>query len=214
MTALPAYCPNCHSIFPFHRIALGDGATVGVENIATNCPVCGFVGARISDGIYRATQQAVELLSGPESSRAMLEALQAVAERLKAGEISKEQAKKEAEAASRRYGALLDLFSPHGIAALTLLITLIGLYLQYESTKSSEETTKKIVDAITEQTFVIKDIADKQRVERQRATPSNQKTKPKSSTVRRKLKRRTEVYKERRTCLKQKRLTFGGARTH
>ena len=44
----------------------------------------------------------------------MLEALKAVAERLKAGEISKDQAVKEARAISARYATLINIIRPMG----------------------------------------------------------------------------------------------------
>jgi hypothetical protein len=115
MTTFPAYCPRCRSLFPFKGIHLGAGRSLGLTGNVTNCPVCGFGQARISDGVYKATQDAVELLSGPESTRVMLEALKAVAERLKAGEISQDEAIKEAREISPRYAALIEKITLLGI---------------------------------------------------------------------------------------------------
>jgi hypothetical protein len=99
-------------------IAIETGSTLNLSNIGTNCPVCGFGAARVSNGVYKATQEAVELLSGPDSTRAMLEALKAVAERLKAGEISKDEAIKQAGEISPRYATLVHLVGSSAFRAL------------------------------------------------------------------------------------------------
>lgn len=214
MTALPAYCPRCHSIFPFHGIALAPGVSIGLESNTTNCPVCGFGAARVADGIYRSTEDAIEVLSGPDSTRAMAEALKLVVERLKAGEISKEQALREAETISPRYAALVDRFSRHGFAALGLFVALLTLYLQYESGRSSSKDAQRLLDAITQQTFVIQRAVEEQRIERERSTLPRKQSRRKTPIVNNKLKRRAQLYKQRRAGLRARRCDFGGARTH
>ncbi len=212
MSALPAYCPRCHSIFPFHGIALSEGATVGLTTISTNCPVCGFGDARVNDGVYRTTKNAIEILSGPDSTRIMMEALKALLEQLAAGEITKDTALEEAAELSPKYAALLDTFTNLGIPSLALLISIIALIIQYEGNKSSSEDMKHILDAINEQTIVLKDVMHEQRIDNKRSGPPDKKTKGELSSDKNQASRRTKVNQERRKRLKEHRCAFGQAR--
>lgn len=213
MTTFPAYCPHCQTIFPFRGIQAGFG-TITFNDCKTNCPVCGNTEAKVSNGVYETAFDAVRLVTGPDSTRLMLEALKAVAERLRAGEISKEQALKEADVISPKYAALLDLFLKNGLPTLALLVAIITLYLQYDSGQSSENDAQKLLEAVTEQTFVMKDIANEQRIERERQTPSSTKTESKLSSGEDKFERHVQISKKRRAALKKRRLEFGRARTH
>jgi len=212
MSALPAYCPKCHSIFPFRLIEIAEGSGVSLTNIGTNCPVCGFEGARVSDGIYRTTKNAIELLSGPDSTRIMLEALKALTERLAAGEITKDEALREATELSPKYAELINLFTTLGIPTLALLVAIITMYLQYEGNKSSSEDAKKLLDEITEQTIVLKDVMHENRIKYESGRPSGKEPQRESSSGKNPSNRRAQVNKERRKRLKERRCVFGPAR--
>ena len=213
MTSLPAYCPKCKSIFPFSEIGIAEGVSVALSNIGTNCPVCGFKDARVSDGVYKATKDAIEILSGPDSTRAMAEALKLVVERFASGELSREQAVQQASDLSPKYGTLLNGLSSLGIPALMLLIAIIALYLQYEGNKSSSEDAHKILDAITEQSFLIQD-KDKRGVDAERRTPSSKEPERKSTSIKDPSTRRADINKKRRNTLRSRRRDFGGSRCH
>ena len=150
MSILPAYCPKCHSIFAFRGVKFNEGATLEINNIGTNCPVCGYTNARVNDGVYRATKDAIGVLSGSNSTKVMMEALKAVAERLAAGKITRDEAIQEADKLSPKYATLIDIFSQLGLPGLTLLATVIAIYISIATMESSSEDTQKIVDAITE----------------------------------------------------------------
>jgi len=212
MSALPAYCPRCHSIFPFHGIEIGEGATLSLTDNETNCPVCGFGGARVNDGVYRATKNAIELLSGPDITRIMMEALKALLERLAAGEITNDTALEEAAKLSPKYAALLDAFTRLGIPSIGLLITIITLILQYEGNKSSSEDMKHILEAITGQTIVLEDVMHEPRIDDKRSGPSSKEAKGEPSPDKNPPSRRAKVNHERRKRLKEHRCAFGQAR--
>ena len=135
MTALPAYCSNCQTIFPFHGIEIGVGATIGIGNVATNCPVCGSTNARVSDGVYQANSTAIQVLSAPESTYAIIEVLKTLAEQAARGQISKEEAIQKAGDLSPKYAALMEAFAKLGLPGLALLVMIITMYLQYEGNK-------------------------------------------------------------------------------
>ena len=191
---------------------MGEGSTLSISDSATNCPVCGFQYAKISDGVYRATKDAFELISGPDSTREILEILRILAERLSSGEIDSAQAIKQARDISPKYAALFEVFTNLGLPALALLIALITAYLQYEGNKSSSEDAKKIFDAITEQTFTI-NIEGQSGVDKTRGAPSHKKTVGKTASVKRPSSRRADVNHQRRVALKKSREAFGQSRT-
>lgn len=222
MTTLPTFCPNCKSIFPFHGIGLGEGVTIDLRSIGTNCPVCGYQGARVSDGVYKATKDAIELVSGPASTRELLEALRKLTERLSAGEINKAEAIQEASALSPQYASLIATFANLGIPALSLLVALISAYLQYDNNQSTGEDAKKLLQAITEQTFSMKQaLGQQQRLPRikeakkpKRPTLKTIVPKPrKPPTTAAPSQRRVEVNRQRRSALKQRRQSFLKSRT-
>jgi hypothetical protein len=212
MAALPAFCPKCRSIFPFHGIGIGAGATVGISDVGTNCPVCGFQHAKISDGVYRATQDAIHLISGPESTREILEFLKRLAEGVSSGEIDRERAAKQAQALPPKYAALFNAFVTIGMPALALLVQIISVYLQIDSNRSSGEDAKKLLDAVTEQTFTLKQI-QKRGVGPESGAPPNEKAKLKPSGTKDPPGRRADVNKQRRAALKKYREAFGQSRT-
>src|SRR5271155_652602 len=120
MPAFPAYCPNCKSVFPFRGIGIGKNATatIGLSGNKTNCPVCGFREAQISDGIYQANSTAIQVLSAPESTYAIIEALKAIAEQAAKGQISSKEAIKKAGDLSPKYAALMEVFTTLGLPGL------------------------------------------------------------------------------------------------
>jgi hypothetical protein len=209
---IPVCCPNCGSVFPFHGFEIADGSSVGFEGIGTNCPICGFMGAKVGDGIYRATADTLELISGPDTTRAMLEALKLLAEQVAAGKIDKTEALARAEEISPKFAAQFKAFLP-SLPLLALLIALLQTYLQYEGNNSSTEDMKKILDAVTGQTFVLKNKQNEERVERSSSHKTEPKTEPKSMSVKGPSTRRTDVNRERRNALKKHRKSHGHSRT-
>jgi hypothetical protein len=144
MPPVPAFCPRCKSIFP-GPISVGPGSSIGVTNVLTNCPICGFEEAKISDGVYRARQDAMEIILASDSTHEILETLRTLAERLSSGAIDKTVALEQARELPPKYAALFETFATLGLPALALLIAMISAYLQYEGNKSSSEDAKKIL---------------------------------------------------------------------
>jgi hypothetical protein len=167
MTAILASCPDCGAVFPVPNLLEGTAQFIGSR---TRCPNCGSRQARINDGLYKATRGTAELLSGPESTRATIEAFNALMQRLRDGEISNEEALKEAAEIAPKYALLLKEWLPLGLATIGLLVALLQAYLQYEGNKSSSEDSKKIWNAINELTFVMKNKQYEPYVEQTRST--------------------------------------------
>jgi hypothetical protein len=118
MTALPAYCPRCKSIFPFRGIEINPGASIGIQNITTNCPVCGFHDAKVTDAIYAANTTAISILYAPESSIPIIERFREIVAAAAKGQITKDEAINRASDLSPRYASLIDKFAALGLPGL------------------------------------------------------------------------------------------------
>jgi hypothetical protein len=156
----PAQCPACGAIFPFRGIGVSESgrATIGIgSDVTTPCPNCGSPHARISEGLYSANSTAIEIISAPQSTHAALEVLKAIAERAAAGKISKDEAINEARRLDPNYGPLLERYYNLGMPAILLLAALLGTYIAHRDSVSSSEDMKRLLNAVTEQTFVLKE---------------------------------------------------------
>jgi hypothetical protein len=212
--ALPAFCPNCGSVFPFHGIRVGKGASAKIRigsDVATKCPVCTFSRAKVSEGIYQANSTAIEVLSAPESNRGIIEEFRKLVERAAAGEISQKEALERARVISPKYASLIEKHASLGVNGLLILLSLITAVLQYEGNKSSSDASEKILKAITEQTLVLK---NHHYVDQKSAVPTKRKTNQQFSLHKHHSKHRAEVNKQRRAALKRRREDFGRSRTH
>jgi hypothetical protein len=142
----------------------------------------------------------------------MMEALKALLERLAANEITKVTALEAAAELSPKYAALLDAFTKLGLPSIGLLIAILAVYLQYEGNISSSEDMKHILDAVTEQTIVLKDVMHDQRIDDKRSGPPGKEAKGETSSDKDPSSRRAKVNQERRKRLKEHRCAFGQAR--
>src|ERR1017187_6199429 len=107
MTALPALCPRCKAVFPFHGIKVTSPSQVvmTLKGNKTNCPNCGYDQAEISDAVYSANSSVVTVLSAPENSRSIIEAFFAIVEDAAKGRISPAEATQKAENLSPQYAS-------------------------------------------------------------------------------------------------------------
>src|SRR3990167_10692866 len=92
----PAFCPE-HGLFPFTAFVIGPEAfQTTFINSTTSCPKCGKQ-SEIIPGVYDPTAAGLNVLIDESISVEALEAIRSLAERLKRGEISVEEAHAEAE---------------------------------------------------------------------------------------------------------------------
>jgi VIT1/CCC1 family predicted Fe2+/Mn2+ transporter len=151
----------------------------------------------------------------------MLAAFAEIARRAADDEISEQQAVEQANSISPKLGKLLGASYANGIATLGLLGSLVGLYLTYSNNKSSEVANETLLNAITEQTFVLKQIKESLSVpQKSGAKPTEGKPEKKFSAKKLgpegtpKSSRRAQVNHARREALRIRREQFGGARHH
>jgi len=126
MPRIPAYCPNCGSIFP-SPVALGGGARVVMENVSTNCPRCG--GMARMDGEFFGAEDAIHII---RSSLLTPDRLQAFARMLREAyetEQSLEETKKKAAEIDPALGRAVESLGKGGNRFLrtSLLFLMLSL---------------------------------------------------------------------------------------
>jgi hypothetical protein len=119
------FCPKCGS-FPATAVALGgEGAGGTFIGCSTNCPRCNG-DAEIVPGTYEVIGERLSLLVDPSVTPAARAALQEIAKRAQAGEITPQEAKEAAEKIAPGSGKLFDIASWSGQAKATLYAAIIG----------------------------------------------------------------------------------------
>jgi hypothetical protein len=204
MPDFPAQCPDCGTIFPFRGIGVGKKATLKIgigSDVGAICPKCKSPRARVSEGLFSANSTAIEIISAPESTHAALAALKAIAEQAAAGKISK------TEELDPRYGSLLERYFNLDMPTLAVLISLLGIYINHHDSVSSSDDMKGLLNAATEQTYILKQGFD-------RIAPARQQVEKKRHHFEKPTHRRAWVNYERRKRMRLHRQQFGGARTH
>jgi hypothetical protein len=150
----------------------------------------------------------------------MVKAFAEIARRTAAGEIKPAEAVAEANAISPKLGFLLGQGLGNGLNAVAVLATLVTIYLADSGNKSSDVAAERLLNAVTEQTYVLKDLKKQIASQAHAEQPTEAKAQQHGSTKKSELKstpkgsRRAGVNHERRKRLKHRRTGFGGARTH
>jgi hypothetical protein len=121
-----ATCP-VHGIFAATGIiGLGPGARVHLgPNVAMNCPKCGL-SSQIMPGQYEGLEERVRILFDGSFGPMILAQLATIAEKAKAGQISAEAAKRQAQKLHPKAGKLFDVANWSDQAKATLYAAIIG----------------------------------------------------------------------------------------
>ena len=102
-----AFCPVDGLFVAYGAASATDGAKLHILDCATNCPTCGRQ-VELLPGLYEADGDRLNFLLDPSVSDAALAALRKLLIAVQAGEITPEDAKKEAEKVHRGWGTLFN----------------------------------------------------------------------------------------------------------
>ncbi|MDR6302558.1 hypothetical protein GGQ85_000234 [Nitrobacter vulgaris] len=138
-----------HGLFPVRTFALSPGSTVTVLRCGTDCPQCGGP-CEILPGTYRAGLDRINLLIDPSISLLALGAIRKLAERVKAGEITVEKAKHEAEKIHPKAARLFDIANWSDTAKATLLGAIITAAASFAVAKIASSPTININPTVVE----------------------------------------------------------------
>jgi predicted RNA-binding Zn-ribbon protein involved in translation (DUF1610 family) len=214
MPSVPAYCSHCGQIFDGSGgIHISNCADIRLIGNRMTCPNCGHL-ARIVDGTFSETGNGLELVDGPELTRLILDHFRNIATRAQTKEITPQEAILEATQLNPKLGRLMELFIQIGLPALAVLISLVGLYLQYEGGVSTDEFEARAIQLLERQVQISQTLADSKRVspddsvQCQRDKRTESKDRKKSVSLRSASKRRKIVNDERRKQHAERRKLF------
>jgi hypothetical protein len=184
------------------------------NDVGMQCPVCGNPNARVSEGLFTTANNAIRMLSGPDFSRQNLKIFQGITKQFTDGSISKDEAQRQARSISPQLESLFNKFSTFGIPALTLLVAIIALYLQYEGNKSSSEDSKRLLDTLLTHPYSVQEFQDKNRIDQKGQSPTEPETVNEPSPVNSSTKRQPSNRQKVRIARALHRQEFGPAHSH
>jgi hypothetical protein len=118
-----AFCPK-HGLFVFTGMAATGNAKLSFSHCGTNCPTCGG-SSEILPGLYEPDGANIRLLLDPNVSAEALDALQKLLRAVLAGEMTPEDAIKEAEKVHRGWGKLFNISEWSDQAKATLFASIL-----------------------------------------------------------------------------------------
>jgi hypothetical protein len=181
---LPAFCPRCKSVFPSKSYNFGSSYVYARDNEEV-CPVCESEHAKLSDGLFDLSREAVAVLTAPEMTFAMLSAIKDVADQLSDRRVNEADAVRRLRQVSPTFGAIAGRALQIGTAALTLMVAMAALYVSYEQLEVSkaqldtalqqqdeslnieqrnEAVLQILLDRVSKLTFVTKDMFETMKV--------------------------------------------------
>ena len=140
MAFIPAFCNNCGLIFDtgIHI----EGKVNFFDNVI-HCPNCNKK-AYISDGLYNATKDSIEILKGPDVSFQRLKTLKRFVSGIQKKQLSNDEIKSEIKKEIPELSSILDVLpktKKELYTFLGILLALIGHLITYFSTDKTPDIT-------------------------------------------------------------------------
>ena len=153
MGAPPAVCSNCGLRFPVRGIEISDSYGFSFSDVETDCPRCGGR-ANVVDGTYDFVGDVISAFRAPGVSRQSVATLRDIAEAVKTGETSREQAEAKVAELGAALAGVWKWTNDNG-SALSVLLAIIALYLSITSGWDADEAAEKIQASVEKQTQVV-----------------------------------------------------------
>ena len=122
---LPVFCGKCKSIFPSKNYVFAGTYFYSWDNEET-CPACGFERAKLSEGLFDLTSEAVRILSAPNITYELVIALREALQDIRSGQKTFDNAARWLDALSVDLGSLLRKARKYGTSAVLMLTAVIG----------------------------------------------------------------------------------------
>lgn len=169
--SLPMKCPECGLQFPSRNIVIRDSSEINIGENLEPCPRCGTT-AKSMPGTYDFVGTVVSAFRAPGITREKVERFRYIAEQVETGKLSTQEASNEIQQLGAALAALWKWTNQNG-QALSVLISIIALYIacngmfgsdaaadkqlqateaQTEAIRSSERVQQKIVEELQRQT--------------------------------------------------------------
>lgn len=156
MASIPAFCQQCNIAFEDNAIVVTN-SKIDMGGSTTTCPRCGGR-AKLVDGSFVEKGKGLEIVAAPPETHAVFEALFGVAEKVKSGEITDNQAVKEVEGINPELAKTFNLFVSLGIPLIGIFVAVIGFYMQAEGNASTAEFQKQSLELMNEQVELLKQL--------------------------------------------------------
>lgn len=140
--SIPAVCPRCEHVFR-SGFSSSIGATVIMSNNKSSCPRCGTI-ALVPDGMMRAVQNGIALLSGPDVTAEVLKQVGMLVADLRSGKKSIAEAKKTADAIHPEFGLHFREVTSWGAGILTMFLTLWMAVVQWMDRPGQNRTVNEV----------------------------------------------------------------------
>lgn len=124
--SMPAQCPRCETIFPSRNYKISQSRFWSRDNAET-CPLCRYEHARVADGIFDITDEALRFLAGPETSTDVMEHIGKIMKLLAQEDITPEQAISDVEKVSSPFAGFLRRALQIGVSAVIFLAAAVTI---------------------------------------------------------------------------------------
>lgn len=138
-----AYCP-VHGLYVVSGLVATGDARLIFSHCSTNCPTCGSQ-SEILPGLYAPDGDNISLLLDPGISPEALEALGRLLRAVQAGELTPEDAQKEADKVHHGFGKLFNISQWSDQAKSTLYASIIGAIAIISAAKIASAPSQTIV---------------------------------------------------------------------
>lgn len=229
--ALPSHCPKCDNVFASMNYQFS-GGYFNLWNNNDTCIVCGYEEARLSEGHFRLTQQAVEILRSPEITRDMVKRLAELGDDILHGRLHPDAAIAAASALHPKLGEFAGRILGLGVGAYLLYASIAGTVSatwdlsEKLGLTSQDVVTQKVLEKTLEEFSrswqerlqhprgsIFDEQPEGAPIAQERRTPPDHKASEGASAKVKKSKRRADRrVKERRRLVDQRRV-FGGSRS-
>lgn len=153
---LPAFCPNCKTVFPSRNYNFGSSRFYSRDNEET-CSECRFEHAKLSDGLFDLAGNAVRALDAPDITHAMLAAINRIASAAVSEKLTPEQTIKDIEKVkppiANYLRTALTLFGPTGMAYVAAALSVAAIVYAHVQTGATLES----LDLDREQTQIARE---------------------------------------------------------
>jgi hypothetical protein len=212
MPRVPAYCLKCEFAFKSDAISISNATNITLTGNTVNCPKCGGT-ANIVDGNFNENGSGLEIISAPQVTYDVFAALSLIAQRLSNGEIKEDEAVAEAKALSPSFSKLFDRYFDKGISILVLIIAIITVMQSCTNSSSDADFQLQVLQKMDHQITILQQF-DKQKLKNlvydNLQTGSTNEANAKRSPTRttEKSHRRSDIIKERKRLLLERRMQF------
>lgn len=222
---LPLFCPSCKQITASQNYVFG-GVFWELWDNEEECPACHNPGAKLAEGIFDLAKEVAQIISAPDVTHAMLQAIADVSARVRSGELGPEEAIADVERTSPALSKIWKRALAVGGFLFTAIVGLsnVGSYYLAQSSKtddilnaieSSQRRSDKVLEKLLEglpyggaQGVGSKKASVKNRAQQHSHGPAKRQTPTETGSIELKSERKPKARELRRKAQQERRRMF------